>query len=542
MKHFISITTVLVVSLITYAVTLRGIPGNIPAEQIKGTYDQMLQPLELSPERGRFTLTKSLAQDGSFSLSQTLADAAFPDVGVYNGKYYVFFAPGISLWALPFYSIGAQYNLAQVATFFSVTIFALANIVLVYVISIRMFQTRKSAASMAALTFGTASCAVSYATTLYQHQATTFLILSSLLAVWSFKQAHKAKFIYASWVWIAYALGIWIDYPNAILMLPVMVYFLFSTLSIRKVDSTTSSIQVKLSLTSVISSLLFVTLVGLHGWYNYVHFDSPTRLSGQLVGYKQLVEDVESTNNIAALQAEKQASRFFTEEAIPFGLYTLTVAPDKGLFIFAPIFILALAGIYTILKQPTTERIVLISIAIVHIFLYASWGDPWGGWAFGPRYLIPTTAVGAILIGYLLHVYARNLTLKALTFVLYCASVFISLLGAFTTNAVPPAVEARALNMSYGIQYVWGIFNEGRTGSFLFNSYLIQLTTLQNVFLIIWGACALVALVTLLTPLITLPSFRLNKQAKTVRSSEVDQTTVSIAIKQDVSSAEGVLW
>ena len=110
-------------ALSIYTLTLRGVPGNIKSNQI-AQLNHETKPFELSPERGRFILTKSLADNNSFALSNDLAQAAKPDVGYYQGRKYVYFAPGISIMALPFYVIGKIYNLSQVATFFMISLFA----------------------------------------------------------------------------------------------------------------------------------------------------------------------------------------------------------------------------------------------------------------------------------------------------------------------------------------------------------------------------------------------------------------------------------
>lgn len=545
MKHIFN--TIILISLISgiYFLTLRGVSGNIETQEIKGNYDQALMPLELSPERGRFILTKSLAEDKSFSLSQDLADAAFPDVGVYQGKYFVYFAPGMSIWALPFYIFGSQYNLAQVFSYLSVTVFALLNVLLIYIIGTQVIKIRASSAMMSSLIFATGSCALSYATTLYQHHATTFFILSGFYAVWKFRQNTNMRFFYAAWTWIIYALSIWIDYPNAILVLPIMVYLFISTFQLKSnTEDKTLTFNIKIS--AIIASVCFFVLVGAHGYYNYLHFESPTRLSGQLVGYKTLLED-QSTNNdasIASLQAEKQESRFFTEEGLTFGLYTLTLAPDKGLFIFSPIFLISLIGLYIAFKSHSTEWLILGSTVAVHLFLYSSWGDPWGGWAFGPRYLIPSTAILALSIGYLLHTYNKNTIIKIATWALYSVSAGISLLGAFTTNAVPPEIEAKALGTTFGIEYVLTFFNDGKTGSYLVNTYIAQSVNLQEIYLIALAICSLTAFCILLAPGMTFSFIKAKDESNigSVEPVEQHENNFTFALKKIFRNNERGLY
>ena len=50
--------------------------------------------------------------------------------------------------------------------------------------------------------------------------------------------------------------------------------------------------------------------------------------------------------------------------------------------------------------------IILMILSI--ILLYGMWGDPWGGWAFGTRYLIPAFALMSIPIGMALNKYGKK--------------------------------------------------------------------------------------------------------------------------------------
>jgi hypothetical protein len=495
LRFFAFFITFLIV-IATYTITLKGTRGNIPIEFVKGIYDQATQPLELSSERGRFLLTKSLAENNSFALSQTYADAALPDVGIYNGNFFVYFAPGISIWALPFYLLGSAYNLGQVFAFASIIIFALTNGFLIYYISTKTLKLPTWAGLSAWLIFAIGSTSLSYANTLYQHHATTFFLLSAFISTWKISAGSKLTFLHAAWVWIAYALSIWIDYPNVILLLPIMVYF---AITVFQIHWTQHKLYIQFKLNGIITSIFFIALTGLHGYYNYIHFDSPTRLSGQLVGYKTYLDAQKQQEaneiNLADLQAKKESQLFFREELLLSGLYTLTIAPDKGLFVFSPVFLLSLAGLFLFLKHAKVATVVLFATVVTHILLYSSWGDPWGGWAYGPRYLIPSMSILSISIVYFLAHTKLAPIYKAIAIPLFAYSCVISLVGALTTKAVPPKVEADYLNTQYGPAYVWQFFNQNRSGSFIYNTYLAQSTSLQEImFYLVFIAVALLSL------------------------------------------------
>src|SRR6185312_3321642 len=130
MNRFLIIIILVIVSTGVYLSTIKGVYGNVTAGSIKNNLDQATKPLELSPERGRFLLTQNLSLHNSFALSQSQADAAMPDVGYYKGRFYVFFAPGISLYVLPFYNLGLMFNLNQLFAFGSMALLSIASLIL----------------------------------------------------------------------------------------------------------------------------------------------------------------------------------------------------------------------------------------------------------------------------------------------------------------------------------------------------------------------------------------------------------------------------
>ena len=86
---------------------------------------------------------------------------------------------------------------------------------------------------------------------------------------------------------------------------------------------------------------------------------------------------------------------------------------------------------------------------------------------------------------------------KFLVFVLFAYSSAIALLGALTTNAVPPKIEADFLGLKYNFLYNLDFFLDGKSGSFLYNTYFAHSISLQNYFLLIYVALLVVVTVIL---------------------------------------------
>jgi hypothetical protein len=78
------------------------------------------------------------------------------------------------------------------------------------------------------------------------------------------------------------------------------------------------------------------------------------------------------------------------------------------------------------------------------------WGDPWGGWAFGSRYLIPTYALLAIGVAHALSRWRHSLMALLVFVPLFIFSLWVNTLGAVTSLANPPEVQVLSLEKQSG--------------------------------------------------------------------------------------------
>lgn len=485
MKNFSAILFLILFGSIMFLATLRGAYGNPKATDVKDNLDQPTKPLELSPERGRFLLTQNLSEHHSFALSKDQADAAYPDIGFYKGNFYIFFAPGISIFALPFYNLGLHYNLSQIFSFAIVAVFAVLDLVFIYLIAKEILKLPIWASILASLIYGFGSISWSYSGTLYQHQTTVFFILSSFYGVWKIKNGKKRGWIWGLIVWLNYALAILIDYPNAVLMLPVMIYFALVCINVKK-DNGFYKVYFKPII--ILTSIFFVGVTFWHLQYNKANFGGFFKTSGGLPSYKSIVE--------GRVASEKDPLKFFREDLLVSSSNTLLFALDKGIFIFNPIFILGVLGVIYMFKKMSLEKGVLISLILVNLFFYSSWGDPWGGWAFGPRYLILSMSILSMFTSYLLVRVKYKLLLRLAAFLLIAFSAAVSLLGALTTNAVPPITEAIYLHIPYGFKYNIPFLLSNKSGSYLYNIYFYKYFNIKTYYEILLGIVLVVVFIT----------------------------------------------
>src|SRR5205085_877722 len=104
---------------------------------------------------------------------------------------------------------------------------------------------------------------------------------------------------------------------------------------------------------------------------------------------------------------------------------------------------------YLGLRSPNKEKrnitILILGTILINIVLYGMFDDPWGGWSFGPRYLLPAEALLVTCIGPVIQKYKQNWFFICVFLFLASYSVWVASLGALTTNAIPPKQEAMAL-------------------------------------------------------------------------------------------------
>jgi hypothetical protein len=482
MRNLIACAFLVTVGVLIYGLTMRGVPGNPHADRLVSSTTDPVRLYGTTTDRGRFILTQNLVENHTFALNRIQADAAAPDVGYYKGNWFIEYAPGVSLLAVPFYILGTWFNSTLLATYSMSAVLATGSLILIYFISKQILKLPFWASIFASLVFGIASTSLSYATSLFQHHTTVFLILLSFYFAYQYKIRENIwGFLSGLVVWTAYGIGILSDYPNAILMLPIITYFFIISLSASKTKTKSLHLSIpkfelnfrnykyKIRPTILFTSFIFIFISFLHAYYNLTNYGGWTNVSGSLISYPAVV-----LNNLDKKSSSPEKSvntppstgkifRFFKNSNFISGSYELLVAPDKGLAVFDPILILGIPGIFLAFKKLTPEIATLAAIALINFIFYAIWNDPWGGWVFGPRYLIPAMSVLSIFVAFFLIHVRQKLMAKLIAFVLTIITAGITLLGTLTTNSNPPLVDAVLIQSKLGVSHGMSIL----AGSFL---------------------------------------------------------------------------
>lgn len=481
MKKVIIYILMLVFCVFLYTLTIRGNWNTPSPVQIDTELFNNGQAFETSQERSRYALILSLVNDGTFAIDN-YASMGTPDIGLIGGHYYSFFPPGASVLAIPLYLLGLKLGATQIFTFLISTIFAFLTILMIIKFA-RGLNMAWTTAIFTGLAFGFATNAWGYSVTLYAHLISAFLLLSGLYIA-TVKKHHSV--FDAMIFWVLYAVAVYIDFPNLFIFLPIAIIFTFSGFNLEKIKN---KISLSFKWKYLLTPFIFLGLMGLYGYYNYIHFGSPTVLSNSIPRVKDLKTTVEDATpedgreSVGALETRNMLN----------GFQSFTVNQDRGIVIYSPVVLLSLFALFGAYKKlGLKEKIGLVVIPATCLTLYTMFGDPYGGWAFGSRYMIAVLPELCILAGFALNHLHKNFFVKLIFTLVFLYSLGVSLLAPLTTNVIPPKIEAVGLGLQYDYRINIRMLNENKLNSFVFNNYANKFVTGWQYYWAIYGLVALV--------------------------------------------------
>jgi hypothetical protein len=501
MKKYLSIILILISAIVLF-LSVRGLPGNPTTVNLLTTKWREDGPFELSPERGRFALTYSLVEHGSVYFSADIARFILPDLG-FNGRYYVsLFAPALSFIVIPGYFVGRLFDASQVGTFLVISLFALINSYLIYKISGKL-GAGKYAALLGGLVFLFATPAFAYAVDLYQHHVTTFIVLLSIYLL------IKSESLWSQFlIFFLFALGVSLDYPNFFMMFPLA---LVAGLRAVQFVLTKKKISITLRTVKLLGSVGVILPMLFFFWFNTLSYGGALHTLGTSAitsirdmdangkpVLRQKATDIQSLQSTPDTVSVGIIGAFNSRNLLN-GLYIHFLSPDRGIIYFTPVVLLGIIGIVILYKRKNKYLPLLVTILAIDILLYSLWDDPWGGWAFGSRYMIPAYSILSIFIAVALSKFKRNILFIVPFWVLLIYSVGVNTLGALTSSASPPQTEALPLEAISGKQErfsydrSWDFLGKNGSKSFVYQTWLKKYLGAKEYFYIIAGAIALVS-------------------------------------------------
>jgi len=314
-------------------------------------------------QNSRFDLTRAVVEQGTLSIDAFQENTG--DKALRDGHWYTDKAPGLSLLAVPAYAlVHAVRAGAVVAGSYLGTVFAVA--LPSALAALQLFALGRliglSAAWAAALTLAYAlgTLALPYSTIFYGHQLSAALGLSAFALVWRRRAPMLAGLLLG--------LAVAVDYTSVVLVIAVMGYAVVKLRARGVLWLIAGGVPIALAL----------------GAYHAAAFGHPLALPYEFV-----------------LQEHRRMGWFMGIAAPdPRVMGALLVGPYRGLFFGSPWLVAGIPGLAVLARRGfRAEAITCGGIAFAYLLLNAGLVDWHGGWAMGPRYLVPAIpflAVGAM--------------------------------------------------------------------------------------------------------------------------------------------------
>ena len=290
--------------------------------------------------RSMLAVAESVVTHGSFAVPKSMGIAGL------GGLYYSLWYPLLSFLALPFVALGMIFAyVIDLPPHFTAAAFCLilppilvgATTGVVVKLASRLGASRRGSI-VAAIGFAFGTVALVYAREFF---AEPLLALITVVAIYLELGNERQRSIVGFWT----ALAVLAKPTGAILGPIVAVHAVLKARSIAAIFA---------PLAGTASGL------AIYFAYNYVRF-------GNVLTFGQPVA--------------------FALGNIPGGVAGLLASPGRGLIWYCPA-VLALAG----LSASTFKRLdvlLIASIALAYLSIYAGWHEWAGGWCWGPRYLLP---------------------------------------------------------------------------------------------------------------------------------------------------------
>lgn len=449
------------ISLVLFTFTARGNVGIPTVQDIIAQNGKSGKAFETSQEGARYGLLLSIYHDRSFNLDK-YPQVSTPDLGKINGHYFSFFPPTLSILAIPLYLLGLQIGAPQITVFSITAIFSILTMCLIIKFS-KKLGVSDSSALFAALAFGFGTNAWGYSVTLYAHVVSAFLLLLALYIIFFWEK--KYILLKAFCVWLVYGLAVLLDYPNLITFFPIAILISLQGLKIEKEKT---MISISYNWRFVIAPIIFLLILVFYGYYNYLNFGSPLQMSNTL----PRVPDVNLEGIKKEIEENKSKIPALSTRNLLEGLRSFLISHDRSLLVFSPVVFLFIFGFNYLKEKRKLIEASLFGIAALNLIQYSMFGDPYGGWAFGSRYMIAVLPLLCILAGLGLQKFGRNILVKLIYSVVFIYSAGVSLFAPLTTNVIPPYVEARYLGLDSSYMLNWKMLQTNHLNSFVYNHLL----------------------------------------------------------------------
>ncbi|MCA1664542.1 MAG: hypothetical protein LC659_09770 [Myxococcales bacterium] len=281
------------------------------------------------------------------------------------------------------FAVDAEAHVRDLAMI-TAAVIAAASVAVLYLVLLRAFGDGRRALGFAlAYAFGTTVFSVA-CRGLWQHGPSLLFINLALLGLFSDDNRRVA------WAGLFVGLAVAARYPNFIALSPLALYVAFE--------------RRRALLPFLALAALPVAGVLLHSWWA---LGSPFEFIRVYGGGD-----------------ETYPRRFWT------GLTGILVSPNRGLFVFSPMFLLSAAGVRLAWRRPGLYRYASLTIPLTLIVM-ASHPMWWGGWSFGYRMLADLVPFLTVLMALAWPLIADRRPLRIAFYGTVALSVYFNFLGAW---------------------------------------------------------------------------------------------------------------
>ncbi|HEX5688546.1 MAG TPA: hypothetical protein VFX76_01005 [Roseiflexaceae bacterium] len=330
----------------------------------------------------RLGLTFAAVEEGRFTIDSYYAKPGVKtgDTSFFEGHYYTDKAIGSSLMAAivyaPMYWLmqlsGYSLSLWLVKYLLTVIVIGLPSAFagsLMYLVCISVGGSRLRA-WVATIAIALGTMALPYGVMFYGHQLAAALLFCGFFVIYAIKaQPERASSVRLFLLGLLLGLALITEYTTAIVVLPLMVYYAVTLWQTRLWP------RIGAFAWPILGGLIPIALLLA---YNVVCYGAPLAIGYQYVENKQFSAGM--SQGVMGIQWPRLDV-----------LYYLTVHPAHGLFWQSPVLLMAVAGLLFMFRDSRyrLEAAVSAFALVVYLLVNSGYYMWWGGWAFGPRHLIP---------------------------------------------------------------------------------------------------------------------------------------------------------
>jgi len=301
---------------------------------------------------------RTLAIDPKFAADHGFAPSA--KIGV-DGRAYAKYGLGLPILELPWVGaalliskltgLAEAHSIAVVLSLLNPLLAALTSVIVFWLC--RSVGCQSTIAIAAAVGYSLGTVAWPYAGADGTEALQPLCLALALLWLIRYNSGRRAGWLWGAGIALAYAV---LTKPTNAVMAPAFAFYLIALCRRQKLSGRGAFLVFIRFAIPLVVCVLFLA------WLNWIRFGS--------IG--------ESGYN----------PQMFTHPLWS-GLYGLLLSPTKGLVFYAPLVLLAPAGLWLMSKKYKAEAATILLLCISYLIINAKFFQWAGGWCWGPRYLAP---------------------------------------------------------------------------------------------------------------------------------------------------------